>query len=66
MYDFTEDMKEHASRHAMTLMDAMRVVDEENMLARLQMQKSYVDGFYSWDVRQQQWTVFLNLSLIHI
>jgi len=60
MYDFTEDMKEHASRHAMTLMDAMRVVNEENMLARLQMQKSYVDGFYSWDVRQQQWTVFLN------
>ena len=59
-YDFTEDMQDHASRHALTLMDAMRIVGDENMQARLDMQKSYVDGFYSWDVRQQQWTVFLN------
>jgi hypothetical protein len=44
----------------MTLMDAMRVAGDENMQARLDMQKSYTDGFYSWDVRQQQWTVFLN------
>ncbi len=59
-YDFTEDMQDHASRHALTLMDAMRIVGDENMQARLDMQKAYVDGFYSWDVRQQQWTVFLN------
>lgn len=59
-YDFTEDMQDHASRHALTLMDAMQIVGDENMQARLDMQKAYVDGFYSWDVRQQQWTVFLN------
>lgn len=59
-YDFSEDMQDHASRHALTLMDAMQIVGDENMQARLDMQKAYVDGFYSWDVRQQQWTVFLN------
>jgi UDP-glucose:(glucosyl)LPS alpha-1,2-glucosyltransferase len=63
-YDFTENMRDHASRHAMTLMDAMRVINEPNMQARLDMQKSYTDGFYSWDVRQQQWTVMLNNLLV--
>jgi hypothetical protein len=48
----------------MTLMDAMRVINEPNMQARLDMQKSYTDGFYSWDVRQQQWTVMLNNLLV--
>lgn len=63
MYDFHEDMQQHANRHALTLMDAMRLTDDENMKGRLQMQKSYVDGFYSWETRAQQWTVFLTSLL---
>ena len=63
MYDFTEDMNEHASRHALTLMDAMRLTNDENMKGRLDMQKSYTDGFYSWETRVQQWTVFLTSLL---
>ena len=27
------------------------------------MQKAYVDGYYSWEVRQKQWEVFLTSIL---
>ena len=62
-YDFTEDMNEHASRHALTLADALRLVDEENMKDRLSMQKAYIDGFYDWQSRAKQWEVFLTSLL---
>ena len=63
MYDFTENMNEHCSRHALTLADAMRLVDEPNMIERLKMQKAYVDGYYSWEVRSKQWEVYLTSLL---
>ena len=63
MYDYTQDMNEHASRHALTLADAMRLIEEPSMKERLQMQKAYADGFYSWDVRSKQWEVFLTSLL---
>ena len=62
-YDFTEDMNEHASRHALTLADALRLVDEDNMKDRLSMQKAYTDGFYDWQSRAKQWEVFLTSLL---
>ena len=58
-----EDMNEHASRHALTLADALRLVDEENMKDRLSMQKAYIDGFYDWQSRAKQWEVFLTSLL---
>ena len=63
MYDFTENMNEHCSRHALTLADAMRLVNEPNMIERLKMQKAYVDGYYSWEVRSKQWEVYLTSIL---
>lgn len=63
MYDFTEDMNDHASRHALTLADALRLVDDENMQERLNMQKAYTDGFYDWQTRSKQWEVFLTSLL---
>jgi UDP-glucose:(glucosyl)LPS alpha-1,2-glucosyltransferase len=63
MYDFTEDHNDHARRHALTLMDAMQIASDENMQERLDMQKAYTDGFYSWNVRAQQWQILLQ-SLI--
>jgi len=63
MYDFDEDMSRHAGKHAMTLMDALRLVKDPNMQGRLNMQKAYVNGFYNWEVRAQQWTVFLHSLL---
>ena len=62
-YDFSEDMNEHASRHALTLADALRLVDEDNMKDRLSMQKAYTDGFYDWQSRAKQWEVFLTSLL---
>ena len=63
MYDFTEDHNDHARRHALMLMDAMQIVNDENMQERLDMQKAYTDGFYSWNVRAQQWMVLLQSLL---
>jgi|TARA_B110000908_G_scaffold142137_1_gene170168 glycosyltransferase involved in cell wall biosynthesis len=63
-YDFTEDMQEHATRHAVTLMDALRVLKDDNMQARLNMQMSYTNGFYGWSVREQQWKTFLTNLLV--
>ena len=62
-YDYTEDMNDHATRMALTLGDALRLVKDPNMEERLNMQKAYTDGFYSWDVRAQQWTVMLQSLL---
>ena len=62
-YDMTEDMNSHATKHALTLSDALRLVKDPNMEERLNMQKAYTDGFYNWEVRAQQWTVFLQSIL---
>jgi len=58
-YDYTEDMNDHATRMALTLGDALRLVKDPNMEERLNMQKAYTDGFYNWEVRAQQWQVLL-------
>jgi len=63
MYDFTEDMNEHATRHAHLLADAMQLMSDNVMSDRLQMQKSYTDGFYNWEVRARQWEGFLTKIL---
>ncbi len=65
-YDFTEDFNSHATKHALTLSDALRLVTDPNMEERLNMQKAYVDGFYNWNVRAQQWSVFLNSILENV
>ena len=63
MYDHTEIGQDHANRHALTLADAIRLVDNDNMKERLNMQKAYIDGYYSWEVRAKQWEVFLTSLL---
>ena len=40
MYDYTEIPNDHCTRHALTLADAIRLVDEPNMQERLRMQKA--------------------------
>ena len=62
-YDFTEDFSKHATKTALTLADALRIVSDPNMEERLNMQKAYTDGFYNWEVRAQQWTVLLQSIL---
>ena len=58
-YEFTEDINTHANRFAQQLYDACRLYNDENLRARLDMQKQYVNGFYNWEVRSAQWDAFL-------
>lgn len=61
MYDITEDMQDHVNRFAQWLVNAVNMVaaKDERYDQRLHMQKSYADGFYSWDTREIQWQQFL-------
>lgn len=63
MYDFSEDMQDHASRCALTLADAIQLLEDPAIAQRLQIQREYINGFYNWDVRAKQWTVLLNSIL---
>ncbi len=56
-------MNENASRQGLTLADALRLVDEDNMKDRVSMQKAYNDGFYDWQSRAKQLEVFLTSLL---
>ena len=62
-YDYSQDMNEHATKMALTLGDALRLVKDPTMEERLNMQKAYTDGFYNWEVRSQQWSVMLQTLL---
>jgi UDP-glucose:(glucosyl)LPS alpha-1,2-glucosyltransferase len=55
MYDYDERPNEHATQHMLVLMDALRMATDENMRQRLSMQQAFIDGFYSWEVREKQW-----------
>lgn len=61
MYDYNEIPNEHAGSHAIALNDAIKIlqVEDKNILERLRMQKAYFDGFYTWEVRKQQWVATL-------
>jgi glycosyltransferase involved in cell wall biosynthesis len=58
-YEFSEDINTHANRFAQQLYDACRLYSDDNLKARLDMQKQYINGFYNWEVRAAQWNAFL-------
>lgn len=60
MYDYDEDPNRHATSHMLVLLDAMRMSTDDNMHQRLAMQQAYVDGFFSWEVREKQWVQMLH------
>ena len=53
IYPWDEDNNKHAQTFANTLFAVIK--DIRNMEGRLKFQKSYVDNFYNWDMRAQQW-----------
>lgn len=69
MYQWTESAQEHANRFATNLAQAIWAVkamkDESapSGYGHLNFQKQYIDGFYSWDLRQRQWTDYLSSLL---
>lgn len=63
MYEFTEDINIHANRFAQTLFDSVRMIEDDSVVARLNMQKQYVNGFYNTQVRTAQWSAYLQSLL---
>ena len=59
MYPMTEDHPTHCNRFADQLLSACTMVDQKFMKDRLDMQRRYINGFYSWDTRAMQWEAML-------
>ena len=59
MYPITEDPQKHCNIFAENLLNAVKVVDQQFMKDRLNMQQRYTNGFYNWDVRAMQWRAML-------
>jgi glycosyltransferase involved in cell wall biosynthesis len=59
MYQFNEDMNEHANTFANQLFQAIVEHRDENLQKKLMFQKNWVDNFYNWDLRAAEWTDML-------
>jgi UDP-glucose:(glucosyl)LPS alpha-1,2-glucosyltransferase len=59
MYPVNEDHHAHCNQFASHLVEAVKVVDQQFMQDRLNMQQRYTNGFYNWDVRAMQWKSML-------
>ena len=59
-YDFHENHEIHAKLHANVLNAAIEHYWDSEVQNNLRFQKMYFDRFYSWEVRSQEWTNFLN------
>lgn len=59
-YAFHEDINVHANIFLQVLNQTIQQINTDLMDNRLDFQKAYADGFYSWETRMNQWN-----SLIH-
>ena len=59
MYQFNEDMNEHANVFANQLYNAIIQHFDDNLQKKLMFQKNWVDNFYNWDLRAAEWTDML-------
>ena len=57
MYPFNESYQRHAEIFANTLYGTINHIKE--IQGRLSYQKNYVDNFYNWDLKAEQWTGLL-------
>lgn len=64
-YQWDEDQHRHASIFYQSLHTAIQFMREQNerTLGQLSSQRSYVNVFYSWDLRKMQWEGFLSSLL---
>lgn len=60
MYNYHENPQSHANMFVNILNDAIIHVKSESVQNSLKFQKMYTDNFYSWNIRAQEWTGFLN------
>lgn len=64
MYDDDEDPNRHTNRFYGVLEHAVNLIRDAYPVTELKSQKSYMDLFYSWELRAHQWRdLFENLKL---
>lgn len=56
MYQWNENIQDHANAFYANLVHAINHLDEEGIQSKLYSQKSYADVFYSWRMRGIQWS----------
>lgn len=59
MYQWNENLQEHASVFYSNLVHAIENYNQEAVQSKLYSQKSYADVFYSWNMRSIQWNGML-------
>ena len=59
MYQFNEDMNEHANVFANQLYQAVVDSSNPNIQKKLMFQKNWTDNFFNWDLRAAEWTDML-------
>lgn len=59
MYDYHEDLNSHANRFYGVMDHVIGMMEDRYPVTELKSQKSYVDLFYSWELRQHQWRELL-------
>ena len=59
MYQYDEDINNHAHLFYNILDAVIENYGDRNVQGRVAAQKNYADAFYSWDVRAVQWESFL-------
>lgn len=57
MYPYNENYQKHAETFANALYGTVKHI--EQIQERLKLQKVYVDNFYNWDLKVDQWTALL-------
>jgi len=63
MYQWADDQNEHAKIFYNVLDGAIQNLNDDRGQLQLQAQKSYADGFYGWEGREQQWKMLLTSLL---
>jgi len=59
MYQFHEDINQHANIFANQLYASILGIGDEMTQKKLMFQKNWVDNFYNWDLRAAEWTDLL-------
>jgi hypothetical protein len=64
MYNWHEDMNEHAKMLYMILKDIIiNLPTNDALKGKIQVQKNYADSMYNWNSRAMQWEAFLRSIL---
>lgn len=63
MYQWQDSIRDHAKMFYELTSNAIRMYNHEDTSKTLMAQKAYIDAFYGWQNRKNQWTNLLNTLL---